>query len=240
MAYNRFFFFFLFITIFFNLAVVSSSQSDAEILLKFRESLKNTGKLSNWDVSKPPCSGWNGVVCEKGQVWGLQLEGMGLHGVIDVEALAKLKDLRSVSFINNDFDGALPDWKRLGALKTIFMSNNKFSGEIREDAFSRMLSLKKLHLANNKFTGPIPQSLVALPKLMELSLQNNEFEGEIPLFKQHGLKLVNLSNNKLEGHIPPTLTNLDASSFSGQSLLFFLKQPSHFNSAISICNTMIF
>lgn len=162
-------------------------------------------------------------MCEKGQVWGLQLEGMGLQGVIDVEALAKLKDLRSVSFMNNNFEGSLPDWKRLGALKTIFMSNNKFSGDIPEDAFSGMLSLKKLYLANNKFTGRIPPSLASLPRLMELSLQNNEFEGQIPPFKQDGLKDVNLSNNKLEGQIPSTLTTLDASSFSGEflSVLFF-------------------
>lgn len=147
---------------------------------------------------------------------------MGLQGVIDVDTLAKLPDLRSVSFMNNDFDGSLPNLTRLGALKTIFLSNNKFSGEIPPNAFYGMLSLKKLHLADNKFSGSIPPTLAALPRLMELTLENNEFEGEIPKFQQDGLKEFKASNNKLVGEIPHSLSHLDASSFSGEFSFFCL------------------
>lgn len=198
----------------------SFGESDADILLKFKSSLQNTAALANWAGPNPPCSGWKGVLCDKGHVWGLKLENMGLHGVIDVETLAKLPDLRSVSFMNNDFEGALPNLAREGALKTIYLSNNKFSGEIPETVFSGMLSLKKLHLANNKFSGKIPATLATLPRLMELTLQDNGFEGEIPNFKQKSLKSFNVTHNRLAGQIPQGLSHLDASLFSGE-LSFF-------------------
>ncbi|KAH6821436.1 hypothetical protein C2S53_006267 [Perilla frutescens var. hirtella] len=209
----------LLLLVFLNLTVSFGDESDAQLLLKFKASLKNTAALANWDTSTPPCSGWKGVVCDGGLVWGLQLEDMGLKGVIDIETLAKLPDLRSVSFMNNEFEGPLPNFARIGALKTIFVSNNKFSGEIPRNAFDGMLSLKKLHLANNKFSGHIPATLASEPKLMELTLQDNEFEGEIPNFKQQGLKTFNASNNRLSGKIPETLSHLGASSFSGNKEL---------------------
>ncbi|XP_057806540.1 pollen receptor-like kinase 1 [Salvia miltiorrhiza] len=209
---------FLLLLLFHNLAV-SHSQSDAQLLLKFKASLRNTAALADWTPSQPPCSGWKGVLCASGHVWGLQLENMGLHGLIDVETLAKLSDLRSLSFKNNDFQGSLPNLTRHGALKTVFLSNNKFSGEIPDTAFYGMQSLKKLHLANNKFTGAIPATLATLPRLIELTLQDNEFEGQIPNFRQQGLKNFNVSNNRLAGQIPQSLSHLDASSFYGNEAL---------------------
>ncbi|KAL1568140.1 actin-regulating kinase prk1 [Salvia divinorum] len=197
-----------------NLAI-SSSQSDGEVLLKFKASLDNPAALDTWAGAGPPCSGWKGVLCGRGSVWGLQLEGMGLHGVIDVETLAGLPGLRSLSFKNNDFDGALPNLTGHGALKSVFLSNNKFSGEISDGAFYGMNSLKKLHLENNKFSGTIPATLATAPRLIELALQDNEFEGEIPNFEQQSLKNLNVSNNRLVGQIPGSLSRLDASSFSG-------------------------
>ncbi|KZV26811.1 receptor-like protein kinase [Dorcoceras hygrometricum] len=199
--------------------ITSSAVSDAEILVKFRQSLKNAGALSSWEENKSPCNGdheiWNGVLCEQGTVWGLKLENMGLKGVIDVEALAQMPNLRTISFMNNNFDGPLPDLHKITAIKTIYLSNNKFSGEIPPADFSGMSSLKKIYLANNKLSGPIPESLAALPRLKELTLENNEFSGFIPSFPQDRLKVFNVSNNKLEGEIPNSLSGIDASAFSG-------------------------
>ena len=203
------------------LFTTSHGESDSNVLLKFKASLENTAALGNWTVSKPPCNGWKGVLCEQGHVWGLKLENMGLRGVIDVETLAKLPNLRSVSFKNNDFRGSLPNLTLHGALKTVFLSNNKFSGEIPDNAFYGMRSLKKLHLANNKFSGAIPSTLAKVPRLVELALEDNEFEGEIPNFQQQGLIKFNVSNNRLAGQIPQALSRLHASSFSGK-ILFLL------------------
>ncbi|KAL1532954.1 actin-regulating kinase prk1 [Salvia divinorum] len=209
----------LFILLLFHNLATSHGESDSNVLLKFKASLENTAALANWTVSKPPCNGWKGVLCYRGNVWGLQLENMGLHGVIDVETLAKLPTLRSVSFKNNDFKGSLPNLTRHSALKTVFLSNNKFSGEIPDNAFYGMRSLKKLHLANNKFSGTIPTTLATVPRLVELALEDNEFEGEIPNFQQKGLIKFNVSNNRLAGRIPQGLSRLHASSFSGNKEL---------------------
>lgn len=112
------------------------------------------------------------------------VENMGLDGFIDVDLLALLSNLRTISFIKNNFDGPLPDIKKLSALRSLYLSNNNFSGEIPYYAFSGMLRLKRVHLANNQFAGSIPTSLITLPKLLELRLEDNHFDGQIPDFQQ--------------------------------------------------------
>ncbi|XP_035546673.1 pollen receptor-like kinase 1 [Juglans regia] len=104
------------------------------------------------------------------------VENMGLDGFIDVDLLALLSNLRTISFIKNNFDGPLPDIKKLSALRSLYLSNNNFSGEIPYYAFSGMLRLKRVHLANNQFAGSIPTSLITLPKLLELRLEDNHFD----------------------------------------------------------------
>ena len=198
-------------------------MSETDALLKFRDSLANKGALTNWNNSAPPCVGdlanWIAVLCDEGSVWGLQLHNLGLSGQIDVDALAKLPNLRTLSLMNNGFQGDLPNLTPLPMMKTLYLSNNGFSGEISPNTFIGMLGLKKLHLANNRFSGQIPASLAALPKLVELMLENNRFEGEIPLFPEDRMKDFNVSNNLLNGQIPRSLSKLDASAFTGNRLL---------------------
>ncbi|KAI3974458.1 hypothetical protein MKX01_017951 [Papaver californicum] len=202
--------------------ITLSHASDSETLSKFKDSFANADML-NWNQSTSPCSGntsnWIGVFCSNGFVRGLQLESMGLMGTIDVDTLMELPSLRTISFMNNSLDGPLPDIHKLGSIKSIFLSHNKFSGDIPNDNFQGMRSLKKLYLNDNMFTGKIPLSLLGLTKLLELRLDGNQFEGQIPNFGQKGLKLINLSNNILEGSIPENLSKMDKKYFSGNKLL---------------------
>lgn len=200
--------------------VVSSSEaSESETLLKFKASLQPNDALISWNGSTTPCSlhnvNWVGVHCGKGKVKGLRLENMGLNGFIDVDLLALLSNLRTISFMKNNFDGPLPDLKKLSALRSVYLSNNNFSGEIPYDAFSGMLRLRRVHLAHNQFAGSIPTSLITLPKLLELRLEDNHFDGQIPDFQQESLNYFNVSGNELEGPIPNSLSGMDSSSFSG-------------------------
>ncbi|KAJ1442519.1 Protein kinase domain [Sesbania bispinosa] len=192
--------------------------SETEMLLKFRESLENNNALSAWNASTPPCTddhaNWKGILCYKGHIWGLKLEKMGLKGVIDVSSLKDLPYLRTISVMNNDFDSEWPEFNMLVGLKTIYLSNNKFSGEIPSQAFQGMQWLKKIHLSHNQFSGPIPSSVAMLPRLMELRLEGNQFTGSIPKFHQT-LKSFSVANNQLEGEIPASLSKLPASAFSG-------------------------
>ncbi|CAN0901308.1 Pollen receptor-like kinase 1 [Linum grandiflorum] len=198
--------------------VPSWGQTESEILLEFKASLGNTRALVDWNTDSSVCDGdranWIGVLCGEGLVWGLQLETMGLTGTIDVDSLAKLEDLKTLSLLNNEFGGALPEFKKLGGLRSLYLSNNQFSGEIPEDAFEGMIKLKKLYLSENKFTGEIPSSLAGLSKLTALKLQQNEFTGQLPKFTAK-FESFNASHNMLEGPIPPSLSQMDASAFSG-------------------------
>lgn len=200
-------------------AFTAMSLSESELLIQFKDSLQNNSALSSWDGKVPPCNvdkaKWAGVLCDEGNVWGLQLENMGLKGHINVDALSQLKNLRTISFMSNNFDGPFQEMNKLGALKSLYLSNNKFSGEIPANAFDGMRSIKKIYLANNQFSGPIPSSLTALPKLIELMVDGNQFSGQIPNFPEETLSSANFSNNHLEGPIPASLNKLDAASFSG-------------------------
>ncbi|XVF86932.1 hypothetical protein PTKIN_Ptkin18bG0080500 [Pterospermum kingtungense] len=194
------------------------SISESEALLKLKKSFTNASALDSWTPNSAPCDkpSWDGLLCnKKGIVTGLRLEGMGLSGKIDVDALAEMKDLRSFSVMNNSFSGTIPEINRLGALKALFLSGNQFSGEIPADYFAKMGSLKKVWLSDNKFKGKIPVSLAKLSHLMDLHLENNEFSGHIPDFNHPTLKSINLSNNKLEGEVPSSLLKFNAKSFAG-------------------------
>ncbi|KAK6237176.1 hypothetical protein SCA6_012513 [Theobroma cacao] len=199
----------------------SWGETEATILLRFKNSLSNhESALSDWNDSAPsPCTGdnsnWTGLRCSNGTIFGLRLESMGLMGVIDIDTLTELPLLRTLSFMNNSFDGQLPDVNKLTSLRALYLSYNRFSGEIRENGFAAMNSLQKVYLARNNFSGKIPKSLAALPRLSELSLEGNRFEGKIPDFQQKDLIMVNLADNQLEGRIPDSLTKMNSSLFAG-------------------------
>ncbi|CAL5419540.1 unnamed protein product [Camellia sinensis] len=193
-------------------------------LIKFKESLTNDSALNDWNVSISLCSGndsnWNGLLCLNDVFYGLRLESMGLKGMINTEVLAELPTLRSISVMNNDFEGPMPDIKKLGgivggSLRGLFLSNNCFSGEISDDAFVGMLSLRRVLLSHNEFIGKISNSLAKLPKLADLLLDDNQFDGQLPDFASKDLRTVNLANNRFQGPIPPSLQDIFAGSFSG-------------------------
>ncbi|KAM7459590.1 hypothetical protein LguiA_036584 [Lonicera macranthoides] len=213
MAYNMPYWFLLLLNVLLMCVIASSGESEPQILLRFRETLSNNTLLNNWNEDIDVCR-WNGLICSKGSFYGLQLEGMELTGIIAVEILTELPSLRTLSFMNNKFEGPIPNVTKLGALRGLYLSHNRFSGEISSDFFAGMQSMRKVYLANNEFTGKIPSSLADLPKLVELQLQNNEFEGEVPNFEQKDL-VANLANNKLVGPIPAVLSDENSVSFLG-------------------------
>ncbi|GMY17685.1 probable LRR receptor-like serine/threonine-protein kinase At4g31250 [Fagus crenata] len=199
--------------------------TDANTLIQFRSSLSNESVLAlhNWNVSISLCNGnhsmWTGVICRNGSLNGLRLENMSLSGMIDIDSLVMIPTLRSLSFMNNSFDGPMPTVKKLGWLKVLYLSLNRFSGDIMDDAFEGMNGLTKLYLARNEFTGKIPKSLVALPNLVDLSLEGNQFDGTIPDFPQRKWRVFNLANNHFEGRIPGSLSDMNSSSFMGNNNL---------------------
>ena len=204
------------------------APDDADALLKLKFGIRDdAGELSSWAPGTSPCDGdeskWVGVMCNKNGVHGLQLEGMSLSGKLDLGALKSLPGLRTLSFMDNEFTGPMPDVKELSGLRAIFLSGNEFSGTIPADAFAGMGWLKKIVLSSNNFSGPIPASLADVPKLVALQLNDNKFQGKIPDLKQKELKDVNLANNELEGEIPASLKNIKPDMFAGEHRHGFLE-----------------
>ncbi|KAF5458710.1 hypothetical protein F2P56_022723 [Juglans regia] len=211
MAAVRFLFFFIFCFL-----PLSLSLSETEALLKLKQSFIHGDALRSWVPNLSPCSGkWAGVICFDGTITGLHLTGLGLGGNIDVDALVELHGLRTISFVNNSFSGPIPDFHRLGALKSLLLTGNQFSGNIPEDYFSHITSLKKVWLSYNRLNGTIPESVTELSHLIELHLENNEFTGRIPPINISSLKQLDMSNNMLEGEIPKSLSIFAADTFAG-------------------------
>ncbi|XP_047339748.1 pollen receptor-like kinase 4 [Impatiens glandulifera] len=142
---------------------------------------------------------------------------MGLSGKVDIDTLLGLPRLRTIRLDNNSLDGPLPEFGRLGSLKSLFVNRNKFSGQIPDNAFVGMGSMKKLVLSHNSFVGPVPTSVIQLPKLTELRIEGNQFTGRIPNLQQKSLTLVNVSYNHLEGPIPPSIASMHVSCFTGNN-----------------------
>ncbi|KAL6144443.1 hypothetical protein ACLB2K_055136 [Fragaria x ananassa] len=207
--------------IFLSFSPLTYSITDAEALLKFKQSLTNASALDSWVPNSAPCTSgtqWAGTVCFNGNVTGLRLGGMGLSGTLDFKSLIEVKSLRSMSVKNNNFSGSIPDFNVIGPLKAIYLSGNQFSGEIPSDFFTDMDSLRKVWLDRNNFSGKIPASLAETPNLQVLRLEDNEFSGSLPDMSQVTLTVLNVSNNKLEGEIPKSLQDkFDKTVFSGNS-----------------------
>ncbi|XP_050383298.1 pollen receptor-like kinase 4 [Argentina anserina] len=209
---------------FMNMLPFGLPDATADALLEFKNSLgKSSVVLSDWGVSPNPCNGdkgvWLGMLCFDGKVRGVKLEKMGLQGTLKVEPLAKLPYLKTLSFRNNSFQGPLPNLSLIKKLRSVFLSDNNFSGEIPDEAFDGLNYLRRLHLGRNDFSGEIPSSLAELPNLYEVELEDNNFSGEIPDFKSTQLATVDFSNNDLEGEIPKSLSSLDSKFFEGNDRL---------------------
>ncbi|KAF2614603.1 hypothetical protein F2Q70_00012082 [Brassica cretica] len=184
--------------------------SESEPLMRFKGSVNITkGDLNSWRTGTDPCNGkWFGIYCQKGQtVSGIHVTKLGLSGIIHIEDLNDLPNLRTVRLDNNLLSGPLPPFFKLHGLRSLLLSNNSFSEEIADDFFKDMQQLKRVFLDNNRFTGKIPASVMQLAGLEELHLQGNQFSGEIPLLTDGNmvLKSLDLSNNNLEGEIPKSI-----------------------------------
>ncbi|RXH92456.1 hypothetical protein DVH24_033352 [Malus domestica] len=122
---------------------------------------------------------------------------------------------------NNGFSGYLPQLGNLSNLERLYLSGNKFSGEIPSE-IGALKQLSSLHLEHNSLTGSVPSELGYCVKLVDVNLASNSITGNIPrtLSLISSLNSLNLSQNSLTGLIPETLVKLKLSSIdlSGNQL----------------------
>ncbi|KAK4855892.1 hypothetical protein QYF36_012033 [Acer negundo] len=97
----------------------------------------------------------------------LNNQAMGLSGTLDV--LSGMPQLTQVWLHNNRFTGPIPD-------------------------LSECISLFDLSLRDNQLTGIVPDSVISLPALVNVSLQNNLLQGPYPAFPSKVQK-ISIDNN---------------------------------------------
>jgi len=129
-------------------AAAQDLAADARALVAFRSAFDPRGRKLKWANATSPCT-WNGVVCSRDRVTQIRLPGVGLTGVIPVNSLSLLSELRVVSLRNNKLTGAFP-------------------GEL-----GRCSHVHALYLGGNQFYGPVPNLTGFWPRLTHFSLEYN-------------------------------------------------------------------
>ncbi|KAJ4816652.1 Leucine-rich receptor-like protein kinase family protein [Rhynchospora pubera] len=150
--------FYILLCLFHLVIIPVESETEAEALLKWKESIVHANSISSWSLtnSSNPCK-WSGVTCSTtGYVVRIELHNTSING----------------TFENFDFF-SLPNLTKLD------LSNNLLHGTI-PSTISMLTNLKFLNLGCNKLHGIIPPEIGSLSKLLDLRLNNNNFTGPIP------------------------------------------------------------
>ncbi|KAL2330704.1 hypothetical protein Fmac_018285 [Flemingia macrophylla] len=118
--------------------------------------------------------------------------------------------LRTLTVSNTRFSGALPaSISNLTQLSILDLNNCHFNGTL-PSSMSRLRELTYMDLSINNFTGPIP-SLNMSKNLVHLDFSHNDFTGSITSLHLEDLRelvLIDLQDNLLNGILPSSLFSL--------------------------------
>lgn len=133
----------------------------------------------------------------------------------DIGLLSNLQNL----YLQDNFKphGSLPT--SIGLLKkleVIVLSNNQFSGHIRNEVFdpSTQTSLTTIDISGNHFTGPIPETLFLLPNIQTITLGKNCYTGTLPSTICSAKKMVDVKLNNLGGLYQNTMNATDSALYN--------------------------
>ncbi|KAI8003489.1 putative leucine-rich repeat receptor-like protein kinase [Camellia lanceoleosa] len=192
-----------------------SPNSQAEALLKWKQSIANQSILTSWAIktnlsSSSHCK-WLGIACNNaGDVIGLNLAYSGLKGTLERLDFSSFPQLLRLDLKVNQLTGTIPI--------TIGLLTN----------------LQFLDLSTNAFTGIFPLSVANLSMVVELDVSRNMISGELDsgLFPNgtegaktglFSLQRLLIQDTNISGNIPLELGNcknltliaLDGSHFFG-------------------------
>ncbi|PIM98548.1 Serine/threonine protein kinase [Handroanthus impetiginosus] len=123
--------------------------------------------------------------------------------------ITELKQLRNISFFDNQFTGATPQGLGINnSLTEADFTRNNFTDPISPNLCFRK-QLTKLILGQNHLQGSVPSDVGSCFTLMRLILKQNNLTGMLPeFFKNSNPLFMDHSNNSLHGSIPSSLGNL--------------------------------
>ncbi|KAJ7972603.1 putative Receptor protein kinase [Quillaja saponaria] len=223
----------LFMLSFSPLKVTSSVRTEAEALIKWKNSLSDpSSSLSSWSVTNLNnlCK-WSAIVCDKTNqtVLEIYLSDANLNGTLTQFDFASFPNLTLFNLNSNILSGPIPSAiGNLSRLTFLDLGNNDFE-DIIPSELGQLEELQSLNLLSNNLSGSIPYQLTHLQNLRYLNLGNNYlyFLSASKWFKYSGmvaLTHLDLTENELKSEIPSfildckNLTFLDLSQnhMSGQ------------------------
>ncbi|XP_047943293.1 receptor-like protein 19 [Salvia hispanica] len=166
----------------------------------------------------------------------LGLSSSGFTGPFP-STLANLTELVGLYMSSNFLTGSIPSFHKcynslndtiphhifvLPSIESLLLSNNQFSGQIKEISIVDHSNLGWLDLSGNRIGGAIPNFFFQLRNMSSLKLSDNLFNGTFELNKFQSLtkvKLVkiwpdftsiDLSSNRFHGEIPDAIGNLSS------------------------------
>ncbi|XP_050142668.1 receptor-like protein 7 [Malus sylvestris] len=167
-----------------------------------------------------------GVFANFSNLTSLSLRSCLMRGTFP-EELFQVPTLQTVDLSDNpQLHGSFPEFPRNNSLRSLVLSNTKFSG-ILPKSIGNLKMLLMIDISGCSFSGSIPKSIQKLTQLVHLYMSSNRFSG--PIDSIHWEKLVNLLNivldsNLLSGSIPSSIVSppfleellLSHNQFSGQ------------------------
>ncbi|KAK2379636.1 MDIS1-interacting receptor like kinase [Trifolium repens] len=141
-----------------NLCQITTSLTQFEALLKWKQSLPPQPILDSWIINnssstQTPCS-WRGITCDsKGSVTIINLAYTGLEGTLNHLNLSVFPNLLRLDLKTNNLTGVIPE--NIGVLS----------------------KLQFLDLSTNYLNGTLPLSIANLTQVYELDVSRNDVSG---------------------------------------------------------------
>ncbi|XP_074302551.1 LRR receptor-like serine/threonine-protein kinase RPK2 [Silene latifolia] len=124
--------------------------------------------------------------------------------------LSRAVDMEMINLSGNQLEGLVPDFfGGFPRLWGLYLSLNRFKGEIPDTWERNCRNLRFLDLSGNALNGRIPVSLGNCQELRALLLYSNTLQGSIPceIGLLRNLHVLDVSRNRLGGYIPSELGN---------------------------------
>ena len=158
------------------LNITSSPTTEAEALLKWKNSLVPSSSHESWSINNiESLCDWTGIACNTaGTISVLNLSGRGLNGTLAHFNFSSFLNLSFLDLSSNLFSGSVPG--EIGSLEQLQHLNffdNYFSGTIPYQ-ISRLQKLQYLDFGSNNFVDPNWSAFLDMPYLTHLGLSYNQ------------------------------------------------------------------
>ncbi|XP_061353015.1 MDIS1-interacting receptor like kinase 2-like [Gastrolobium bilobum] len=204
----------------------TSGLTQAEALLKWKQSLPNQPILNSWvsptqnnsSATQTPCS-WRGITCDsQGSVIIINLAYTGLEGTLQNLNFSVFPNLLRLDLKVNNLTGTIPEnIGVLSKLQFLDLSTNYLNGTLPL-SISNLTQVSELDCSRNDITGILDPSLFPdgtdKPKTGLISIRNLLFQdtllgGRIPneIGNIRNLTVLAIDGNNFYGPIPPSLGN---------------------------------